>query len=233
MRRLFLNVGQKTPCDAAGSWNERRLIRARAAVAFLSAPAGQYLLSNLPVLLERCANQAWLPLERVSFPARCGVGGICSLRQITRLSRPSGMLRRASQRVAPVTRRTREQGWLGGLVSTLIRTCPSFDTLGVVRPVVFHPKARDAIRAFPREIRDRLGKALFLLQAGEQPGMPLSRPMPSVAPGVSERRRPVSNFLFHRERQGHFGTSCLREENPADPARGNSTGWEAMEGDAR
>ena len=53
---------------------------------------------------------------------------------------------------------------------------------------VFHPKARDAIRSFPREIRDRLGKALFLLQVGEQPGMPLSRPMPSVAPGVSELR---------------------------------------------
>ena len=57
-----------------------------------------------------------------------------------------------------------------------------------MRPVVFHPKARDAIRAFPREVRDRLGKALYLLQAGEQPGMPLSRPMPSVAPGVSEMR---------------------------------------------
>ena len=57
-----------------------------------------------------------------------------------------------------------------------------------MRPVVFHPKARDAIRAFPGEIRDRVGKALFLLQLGEQPGMPLSRPMPSVAPGVSELR---------------------------------------------
>lgn len=66
--------------------------------------------------------------------------------------------------------------------------CLGFDTLGIVRPVVFHPKARDAIRAFSREIRDRLGKALFLLQVGEQPGMPLSRPMSSVAPGVSELR---------------------------------------------
>jgi phage-related protein len=58
----------------------------------------------------------------------------------------------------------------------------------MVRPVVFHSKARAAIRTFPREIRDRLGKALFLLQMGEQPGMPLSKPMPSVAPGVSELR---------------------------------------------
>ena len=53
---------------------------------------------------------------------------------------------------------------------------------------MFHPKARDAIRAFPRELRDRLGKALFLLQMGEKPGMPLSKPMPAVAPGVSELR---------------------------------------------
>jgi len=61
--------------------------------------------------------------------------------------------------------------------------CPSFDTNVIVRPVVFHPRARDAIRAFPRDIRDRVGKALYLLQTGEQPGMPLSRPMPPVAPG--------------------------------------------------
>ena len=57
-----------------------------------------------------------------------------------------------------------------------------------MRPVVFHPKARDVIREFPREVRDRLGKALYLLQAGEQPGMPLSRPMPTVGEGVSELR---------------------------------------------
>jgi len=57
-----------------------------------------------------------------------------------------------------------------------------------LKPVVFHPKARDAIRFFPREIRDRVGKALFLLQMGERLGMPLSRPMPAVSPGVAELR---------------------------------------------
>ena len=51
---------------------------------------------------------------------------------------------------------------------------------------------------FPREIRDRLGKALYLLQVGEHLGMPLSRPMPSVARGVSELR-------FHCE-DGQFRT---------------------------
>jgi phage-related protein len=57
-----------------------------------------------------------------------------------------------------------------------------------VKPIVFHPKAREAIRRFPWQVRDRLGKALYLLQMGESPGMPLSRPMPSVARGVSELR---------------------------------------------
>lgn len=42
--------------------------------------------------------------------------------------------------------------------------------------------------AFPRAVRDRLGKALYLLQAGVQPGMALSKPMPAVARGVSELR---------------------------------------------
>lgn len=44
------------------------------------------------------------------------------------------------------------------------------------------------IRWFPEDVRNRLGKAIFLLQMGERLGMPLSRPMPSVAPGVSELR---------------------------------------------
>ena len=57
-----------------------------------------------------------------------------------------------------------------------------------MRPVLFHPGASAAIREFPRQVRDRPGKALYLLQVGEQLGMPLSRPMPAIAPGVSELR---------------------------------------------
>ena len=52
----------------------------------------------------------------------------------------------------------------------------------------FHPKARDAIRDFPEEVRRELGKAIFDLQKGEKLSMPLSRPMPSVASGVEELR---------------------------------------------
>jgi len=57
-----------------------------------------------------------------------------------------------------------------------------------VRPVIFHPKARDAIRRFPKEARVRLGRGLFRLQMGEQNAMPNSRPMPAIGAGVSELR---------------------------------------------
>lgn len=57
-----------------------------------------------------------------------------------------------------------------------------------MRPIVFHPKAQQAIRRFPKDVRVRLGKGLFRLQMGELIGMPDSRPMPGVAAGVSELR---------------------------------------------
>jgi phage-related protein len=53
---------------------------------------------------------------------------------------------------------------------------------------MLHPKARDAIRRFPKEARIRPGKGLSRLQLGEQLAMPNSRPMPAVAAGVSELR---------------------------------------------
>ena len=57
-----------------------------------------------------------------------------------------------------------------------------------MRPIVFHPKARDAIRRFPKEVRVKLGRGLLRLQIGERLGMPNSRAMPGVAGGVSELR---------------------------------------------
>ena len=58
----------------------------------------------------------------------------------------------------------------------------------MVRPIVFHPKARDEIRRFPVEVRSRIGRGLFRLQIGETLGMPAARPMPTVGSGVSELR---------------------------------------------
>lgn len=57
-----------------------------------------------------------------------------------------------------------------------------------MKPAIFHPAARAAIRLFPEEVRRELGKAIFDLQKGEELAMPVSRPMPSVYTGVSELR---------------------------------------------
>jgi phage-related protein len=57
-----------------------------------------------------------------------------------------------------------------------------------VKAALFHPAAKAAIRAFPDDVRRELGKAIFDLQKGDSLGMPVSRPMPSVAPGVAELR---------------------------------------------
>ena len=56
------------------------------------------------------------------------------------------------------------------------------------RSVRFHPKAIDFIRIQSVEIRQKLGEAIRDLQKGVMLGMPLSRPMPIVAAGVSELR---------------------------------------------
>ena len=57
-----------------------------------------------------------------------------------------------------------------------------------MQPAIFHPRAIAVIRLFPRTVRRALGEALLDLQQGANLGMPLSRPMPAVAPGVCELR---------------------------------------------
>jgi phage-related protein len=57
-----------------------------------------------------------------------------------------------------------------------------------MKPALFHPKVRAILRTFPEEVRRELGKAIFDLQKGAILGMPLSKPIPSVGPGVDELR---------------------------------------------
>lgn len=57
-----------------------------------------------------------------------------------------------------------------------------------MKSAIFHPKAKEEIREFPEEVRRELGKAIFELQKGINIGMPLSKPIPSVAIGVEELR---------------------------------------------
>ena len=58
----------------------------------------------------------------------------------------------------------------------------------MIKRIIFHPKAREAIREFPEGIKDEFGQALFLLQQGFKLSMPLARAMPGVGQGVEELR---------------------------------------------
>jgi phage-related protein len=65
---------------------------------------------------------------------------------------------------------------------------PISGTFSFVKLALFHPQAREQLRTFPEEVRKELGKAILDLQKGHVLGMPLSRPMSSVALGVEELR---------------------------------------------
>jgi phage-related protein len=57
-----------------------------------------------------------------------------------------------------------------------------------VKPIDFHARALEFIRAQVTSIRRQIGEALRYLQKGFNLGMPLSRPMTIIAPGVHELR---------------------------------------------
>src|SRR5579862_8252290 len=57
-----------------------------------------------------------------------------------------------------------------------------------MKPALFHPKVRPILKTLPEDVRRIMGKAILDLQSGYALGMPLSRPMPSVAIGVHELR---------------------------------------------
>jgi len=54
--------------------------------------------------------------------------------------------------------------------------------------VIFHPKALAFIRGEEPDVRKAIGEALSDLQKGISLGLPLSRPMPTVASGAHELR---------------------------------------------
>ena len=78
-----------------------------------------------------------------------------------------------------------------------------------MKSAVFHPKARDAIREFPEEVRRGLGKAIFDLQKGEKLSMPLSRTMTSVAAGVEELRLKDRSGIYRVFYYTRLGDSIL------------------------
>ena len=69
-----------------------------------------------------------------------------------------------------------------------------------MKAAFFHPKARSFLKGFPEEVRREFGKAIFDLQKGQRLSMPLSRPMPLIAPGVEELRRLENAMAKNPER---------------------------------
>ena len=57
-----------------------------------------------------------------------------------------------------------------------------------MQTLLFHPKALEEFQSLPKPVRVVFGELLRLLQAGVSLGMPASRPMSIVAPGVDELR---------------------------------------------
>jgi phage-related protein len=57
-----------------------------------------------------------------------------------------------------------------------------------MKPAYFHPAARDALRAFPEDVRRAFGAAIHDLQLGHSLAMPLSRPTPALRSGAAELR---------------------------------------------
>jgi len=57
-----------------------------------------------------------------------------------------------------------------------------------MKAALFHPKAIEILRGFPEEVRREIGKVIYDLQKCAKLSLPLSRPMPSVGPGVEELR---------------------------------------------
>jgi phage-related protein len=90
-----------------------------------------------------------------------------------------------------------------GVASIDCHTCPESETIAVLRPVVFHVRAKEEIRALPRDVRLKLGSALLALQRGFNLGLPLSRPMSVVMPGVEELRL--------RGESGQYRVFCFRK----------------------
>lgn len=91
------------------------------------------------------------------------------------------------------------------------------------RAVVFHLRAREEVRSFPKEVRIGLGRALMALQRGFSLGMPLSRPMPQVTRGVEELRlRDEAGqyrvFVFPRAAEGVLVLRAFRKKSAQTPS---------------
>ena len=93
-----------------------------------------------------------------------------------------------------------------------------------MKPIDFHRKALEFIRAQTSSIRRQIGEALRDLQKGISLGMPLSRPMTVIAPGVHELRvrgsgAAVRVFYFVRQSDGILVFHAFQKKSQKTPVR--------------
>jgi phage-related protein len=94
----------------------------------------------------------------------------------------------------------------------------------IVKPIDFHVSALEFIRKQATPIRRQIGEALRDLQKGVNLGMPLSRPMPVVAPGVYELRirgegTTVRIFYYVRKEDAIVVFHALQKKSQKTPTR--------------
>lgn len=93
-----------------------------------------------------------------------------------------------------------------------------------MKPVDFHPRALEFLRAQGPPIRRQIGEALRDLQKGLNLGMPLSRPMNVIAPGVHELRvrsehTTVRVFYYLRKLDAIVVFHALQKKSQKTPRR--------------
>jgi phage-related protein len=93
-----------------------------------------------------------------------------------------------------------------------------------MKPVDFHPRALEFIRAQSTSLRLQIGEALRDLQKGVNLGMPLSRPMTTIAPGVFELRvrdedAAVRVFYFVRKYDAVVVFHAFQKKSQKTPIR--------------
>lgn len=95
-----------------------------------------------------------------------------------------------------------------------------------MKRVIWHPKAREEIRTFSKEIRHEFGFLIYRLQKGDLLTMPHSKPMPSVAQGVSELRIQGTDgiyrafyYLKSEDEEGILILHCFKKKSQKTPIR--------------
>ena len=93
-----------------------------------------------------------------------------------------------------------------------------------MKAIDFHARALEFIRVQATSIRHHIGEVLRDLQKGVHLGMPLSRPMPIIAPGVHELRvrgegATVRIFYYVRKANAIIVFHAFQKKSQKTPSR--------------